>query len=52
MSEFPKVFAYNGDFSCDGLPAKERADWLTKNQGMNLEQAQAKVMSEFPQVVS
>jgi len=33
---------------CDGLPAKERADWLIGNKGMSAEEAVDAVMKEFP----
>jgi hypothetical protein len=35
---------------CDGLPAKERAEWLCKEKGFDMSSAQQIVMSENPAV--
>jgi hypothetical protein len=39
---------WNPDAMCDGVCAEERMKWLVDNQGMSVEDAKAKVKSEFP----
>jgi len=40
---------WNPNAMCDGSRAEERANWLHQNQGLTLDAARQKVMSEFPQ---
>jgi hypothetical protein len=40
---------WNPNAICDKSTAQERVNWLTQNQGMNVQAARQKVMSEFPE---
>jgi len=41
---------WRDDLQCDGLPAKDRAEWLCREHGMDLHSAQERVMAENPDV--
>jgi len=43
---------WNPDAVCDGIPARDRAQWLVHNEGLSHEAARQQLMSEYPRAFS
>jgi len=44
----PSPGGWNANAPCDGIRAEERATWLQQEEGLTMDAARKKVMSEFP----